>query len=135
VTLRASGQDVTPTPAPTVTARLNRDVPAIRTLRASRVSGGLQVEITGFSTPREVTSATFRFTPAPGSALQTTELTVQLSDGARAWYQNDQSRLFGSQFTLTQQFNVQGDTTAISSVTVTLTNGQGSSTSSSATFQ
>ncbi|MBI4906336.1 MAG: putative Ig domain-containing protein [Acidobacteria bacterium] len=135
VTLRAAGQDVTPSPAPALTAKINRDVPVIRGLRATRASGGLSVEITGYSTPREVASATFRFTPAAGSTLQTTEITVQLGDGARAWYQNEQSRLFGSQFTLTQQFNVQGDTSAISSVTVTLTNAVGNSQAANASFQ
>jgi len=60
---------------------------------------------------------------------------VQLADSASRWYQSEPSRAFGSQFTLTQQFNVQGDTSAISSVTVTLTNPQGASQAVSANFQ
>ena len=74
-------------------------------------------------------------TPAPGSTLQTAELTVQLTQSAQSWYQSDPSKPFGSQFTLTQQFNVQGSTTDISSVTVTLTNGQGTSQAATANFQ
>lgn len=130
----ANGQDITPDPLPAVTARLNKGAPVIRSVRATRTSTGLSVELTGYATAREITQAVFRFTPAPGSALQTTELTIPLTEGARTWYQSDQSRPFGSQFTLTQQFNVQGDTSSITSVTVTLTNSQGTSQAGTANF-
>ncbi len=135
--LRSAGQDITPSPAPVVESRLRRGTPVIvsNSVRATRISGGLQVDLSAYATSREVTGATFRFTPAPGSALQTTELTVPLNEGAQRWYQSDQSRAFGSSFTLSQRFNVTGDTTAIRSVTVTLTNAQGTSQSVTVDFQ
>ncbi|MBL8232657.1 MAG: putative Ig domain-containing protein, partial [Bryobacterales bacterium] len=133
--LRSGEQSIMPDPAPSITARLARGAPVVRQVVARRVASGLEVQITGYATTREITQALFRFTPAAGSTLQTTELTIQLGDGARTWYQGEQSRAFGSQFTLTQQFNVQGDTSAISSVTVTLTNAQGTSPAASANFQ
>jgi hypothetical protein len=133
--LEAGGQDLTPSPAPRQTARVNSAAPVLRTVRARRVTGGLEVEIIGFATSRELRQAVFRFTPIPGSALQTTELNVALESGARAWYESEASRQFGSQFTMTQQFNVQGDTSAIASVTVTITNAQGSSAAATASFQ
>lgn len=133
--LRTGDQSILPDPAPSITARLAKGAPVLRQVVARRVASGLEIQITGYATTREITQALFRFTPAAGSNLQTTELTVQLGDGARTWYQGEQSRAFGSQFTLTQQFNVQGDTSAISSVTVTLTNAQGTSPASSANFQ
>jgi len=135
VTMRSGTLDITPSPAPSAVGAIARSAPVIRTLRATRNATGLQVEMTGYATSREITSAVFRFTPVPGSSLQTTELTVSLSDGAQRWYQSDASKPFGSQFTLTQQFNVQGDTSAISSVTVTMSNTQGQSQAASATFQ
>lgn len=134
VRYEGAGQDLTPSPAPRLVARVNRAVPVIRSVRARRVTGGLEVELIGFATSRELRQAVFRFTPIPGSALQTTELTVPLTDGARTWYQSEQSRQFGSQFTLTQQFSVAGDTNAIASVTVTMTNEQGTSSAVSANF-
>ncbi|MBS1829070.1 MAG: putative Ig domain-containing protein [Acidobacteria bacterium] len=134
LTLRASGTDITPSPAPTVVGRVAKAAPVIRSVTARRVASGLEVVITGFSTTRDISSATFRFSPAPGSSLQTSELTVQLTDGARTWYQSEGSRAFGSQFTLTQQFNVQGDTSAIASVSVTLTNTSGTSAAGTANF-
>jgi hypothetical protein len=135
VRLEAGGQDLTPSPAPRQTARVNSAAPVLRTVRARRVTGGLEVEIIGFATSRELRQAVFRFTPIPGSALQTTELNVALESGARAWYESEASRQFGSQFTMTQQFNVQGDTSAIASVTVTITNAQGTSAAATASFQ
>jgi hypothetical protein len=135
VTMRAGTQDITPSPAPSTVGVIARSAPVIRTLRATRNSAGLQVDITGYATSREITSAVFRFTPVGGSSLQTTELTVQLTDGAQRWYQSDAAKPFGSQFTLSQQFNVQGDTSAISSVTVTMTNAQGQSQPATSNFQ
>ncbi|MBL8174504.1 MAG: putative Ig domain-containing protein, partial [Bryobacterales bacterium] len=135
LTMRAGGADITPTPAPAVVGRVAKAAPTIRAVTARRVAGGLEVVLTGFSTPRDITSATFRFSPAPGSSLQTSELTVQLTEGASGWYRSETSRPFGSQFTLTQLFNVQGDTSAIASVSVTLTNSSGTSTAGSANFQ
>ena len=106
-----------------------------RAATVTRTASGFDVAITGFATPREVTQAVFRFTAASGANLQTTELTVPLTDGAQRWYQSDASRPFGSQFTLTQQFNVTGDTSSITAVSVTLNNAQGASAASTATFQ
>ncbi|MBI3682288.1 MAG: putative Ig domain-containing protein [Acidobacteria bacterium] len=133
VTLRAQGQNITPSPAPVV-SRVSRAAPVLGGVQARRVPGGLEVVIVAYATSREVTAGRFQFTPSPGSSLQTTELTVQLGDGARRWYESEQSRQFGSQFTLTQQFNVQGDASAIASVGVTLTNSQGASQAVTANF-
>lgn len=135
VTLKAGSTDITPNPAPQLVSKISRAAPVIKSVTARRLTAGLEVTITGYATGREITSAAFRFTPASGSTLDTTELTVQLGDSAKTWYSSDASKPFGSQFTLTQQFNVQGNTGAISSVTVTMTNPQGTSTSVSANFQ
>ncbi|MCS7026039.1 MAG: Ig domain-containing protein [Bryobacteraceae bacterium] len=133
--LRSGEQILTPDPAIAVTARVARSSPVMRQVVARRSGSTLEVQVTGWATSREITQALFRFTPAPGTALQTTELTVALTEAARAWYQSEQSRAFGSQFTLLQQFNVQGDAAAIGAVTVTLTNSQGSSPAVTASLQ
>jgi hypothetical protein len=52
-----------------------------------------------------------------------------------AWYGSAASAQYGSQFTLTQPFTVQGDPAAVVSVSVTLTNKIGNSTPVSATLQ
>lgn len=132
--LRAQGQEITPSPVPSQVGRISRSAPVVRSVRARRVAGGLEIEVTGFATSREIVSALFRFTGSAGSSFQTAELTVPLTEAAQRWYQSEPSRPFGSQFTLTQQFTVQGDTNAIGSVTVTMTNSQGASQAASANF-
>ncbi len=71
----------------------------------------------------------FQFTPASGANLQTTSLTVALSSNFSEWYRKPEAPTFGSQFKLRITFNVQGEVSAISAVSVTLSNGQGSSSS------
>jgi hypothetical protein len=51
------------------------------------------------------------------------------------WFTDAQSQPYGSQFTFVQAFNVQGDTSAVASVTVTLSNTLGPSTPVTATLQ
>jgi hypothetical protein len=75
-----------------------------------------------------------QLTPSAGSNLQTTQLTIPLSDLAASWYQSAASGRFGSQFTLVLPFTVQGNAAGIDSVSVTLVNKQGSSPGISANF-
>jgi hypothetical protein len=130
--LRASGVDVTPSPVPQDTMRIDRLSPRITSVTVNRTANGIEVQIAGYSTTREVTSGTFRFTPATGSSLQNTEVTVQMTDAARQWFNDARSSQYGSQFLLVQPFTVQG--ASVSAVSVTLTNGQGTSAAASANF-
>jgi len=127
VTLQAGGRDVTPTPPPTRIIRIERSAPVITGMRVNRITSGFEVLLSGYSTPRQITQATFRLTPAAGSNLQTTELTLDVSGLFTRWYQDPASSQFGGLFTFAQSFTIQGDLNAISSVSVTLTNAQGTS--------
>jgi hypothetical protein len=60
---------------------------------------------------------------------------VPITTAATTWYQSTASNAFGGQFKLTLPFTVQGDVNAITSVSVTLSNSQGASTSVSANVQ
>mgnify|MGYP000622147679 CR=1 FL=1 len=132
---RAAGVDVTPSPAPSFTATVRAAAPVISSVRATRTSTGIEVVVTGFSTPRAMTQAVFRFAPSGVGTLQTTELTVPLDTVFTTWYRSDASRSFGSSFSYTQPFTVTGNVAAIGSVSVTLTNAQGSSQPMSAAIQ
>jgi large repetitive protein len=134
-TFRAAGVDVTPTPAPSVTIRIAPAPPGIRSVTAARTSAGITVTVTGFANTRELTSATFRFNPAPGSTQQSSEVTVNVAQLFSAWFADPQSQAYGSQFTFVQPFNVGGDAAGIASVTVTLTNGLGASSPVTANLQ
>lgn len=133
-TLQAAGQTLAAPPPRSI--RVGRAAPAIRSVRIeNRTANGFSVAVTGFSTPREVTQAVFRFTASGRGSLQTTEVQSAMTALFSTWYQAAASTPFGSQFTLVQPFTIQqGDIGAISSVSVTLVNSVGSSQAASATF-
>jgi hypothetical protein len=134
--LQASGQDVTPSPAPRRTIRIAAGAPVIvpGTLTAVRNSTGFTVTLTGYATDRELTQAIFVFTAAAGSSLQTTTLTVPIDAMFAAYFGGASATPFGSQFTYTQPFTVTGSAQSIASVTVTLVNRIGQSTPVTATL-
>jgi hypothetical protein len=106
---------------------INRTAPVMRNVLLVPTAGGFELHITGYSTPRQLTRADVQLTPSPGSNLQTTRLTIPLTDLASNWYQSAASRLFGSQFTLILPFTIQGNASGIDSVSVSLANDEGSS--------
>ena len=132
-TLSAGGTDITPSPAPSAQIRVNSTPPVITSVQATRAGSALTIVITGYTPTREVSQAIFHFNPASGANLQTTDLTVPVASLFAPWLQGNQ--VLGSQFQFTQSFNVQGDTQAIASVTVTLVNAQGNSQPVTATLQ
>ncbi len=125
--LEASGVTITPNPAPEHIIRIARAAPQISFLEVTRAAGALTIRMTGFATPRSVRSARFRFTAGAGATLQTSEFSLPVVDLFNGWYQNRQSTQFGSQFTFTQVFTVQGDASQIRAVEVILSNAEGES--------
>jgi len=124
--LQVGTTDVTPSPAPKITIRINAAPPTISSATATRNATGFTVVVTGFAPDREITSAQFTFNPAPGSTLQTTSLTVAVDAVFGPWFSGP-GVAFGSQFTFTQPFTIQGSAQSIVSVTITLVNKLGSS--------
>lgn len=125
---QSSNIDVTPTPAPSQTTRIKASAPVIVGASLVRSANGFSVQITGYSTAREVTQAVFHFTAASGSTLQSADLTVPVQSVFAKWFQDSASTPFGSEFSFTQPFTVQGDPTAVSLGSVTLSNSFGNST-------
>jgi len=132
--VRANGQDITPSPAPVITIRIPRTGPTITSVTATRRADGFDVTISGFSPSRDMTTGAFHFNAVSGQTLGTTDLTVQLSTLFAAWYNSAASAPYGSLFTMVMPFNTGGASTAIASVSVTLTNSTGSSNTVTATL-
>lgn len=129
VRLEAGGVEVTPAPTPSVSARMDRAAPVIVSAKLVRKSGGFDIQVTGYSTARELTEAVFQFSAASGSTLQQAQVRVPMDAVASAWFQDAASVRFGSQFTFTQSFTVQqGEASAVTPVSVTVTNRVGSAT-------
>ncbi len=127
----ANANDVTPSPAPTGTLVVNTTPPVITSVTITTTPGtGFSVNVTGYSTPRDMSAATFHFVPTSGTTLNAADFTVQVGSAFTAWYANSASLPYGSQFTLTVPFSVQGSTFPIAAATVTLTNSKGTSATS-----
>ena len=141
--LQAGGQSYLPDPDPydEMQYTIARSAPVITSVQVSKVSPGFSVLIRGYSTPLEMTQATFVFTAqtpifqlpncTPSSSetcrSSTSSFVVPLDSVFGAWYGGPSSTPFGSQFLYTQMFTVQGDVNAISEVSVTLQNSRGTS--------
>lgn len=125
--LRGAGVDLTPSPAPAYSTKIDRGAPVISRVSVTRSATGLSVQVTGYSTAREVNQAVFQFSAA-GRTLQAPSVTIGVDTLFGPWFQDLNSARFGSQFTFTQQFNIQGDAAVVNVDSVTLTNRVGSTT-------
>lgn len=130
VTLRLGSTVIEPDPFAVKTVRIPASGPQITRLVIVRNPSGFEVQVTGYSNIRQITGAAFRFTPAPGSSLGTTEVTVPVASVFETWFASAESRQYGGQFLLVVPFTLQGSAGALASVQVTLTNNAGSGSAS-----
>jgi hypothetical protein len=132
--LASGGTDITPSPAPQHTIRIAPAAPVISSLVLNRVSGGFELIVTGYSTPRQMTTALVKLTPASGNSLAASDFPLDLLNSFSSYYAGSASAPYGSQFRLVLPFFVPQGLTGIASASVTLTNPVGSSAPSSVTF-
>jgi len=127
ISLTADGVDITPASLVPVTITIPPSAPVINSVTIDRSGNNITISILGLSSTRDMTKATFHFTPASGASLKTTDLTVDLTGAFATWYQSAASDNFGTTFLYTQPFTLNSDATHVGGVTVTLTNSQGAS--------
>ena len=97
-----------PAPAPTVIT-INPTVPVItKVIPGAITTSGFSISVTGYSTPRDMTSALFHFTAPTNTQLASADVTVPLTSAFTSWYSNSASNPFGSLFTMTVQFTFTG---------------------------
>ena len=130
----AGGQNITPANLPVRSMTIARTAPKINSVQVVKGGKGFSIVVTGFSPPRQVVQADFTFSPAAGANLDTAHVTVIVDPAFTIWYTGTSSPEYGSQFTYTQPFSVQGNVSDIGSVSVTLAHSTGTSTAVSATF-
>jgi sugar lactone lactonase YvrE len=129
VTLRltAAGVNITPANVVPITIVVPKAAPTISAVSISTSGNTLIVLTTGYSTTREIQSATFSFTAANGATLAQKTVIVPAATLFSAWYTTAGSAQYGSAFTYSQQFTLSGSPSSIASVSVTLTNAVGTS--------
>jgi hypothetical protein len=134
--LSAGGIDITPTPAPSATTQIAAAAPVITGIQVIRNAdsftgckqGQICIQVTGYSTTREVTQAVFNFNAASGQTLQSSASSISVDVGSlfTNWFSTS---TMGSQFIFVQPFTVTGDPAVVLPVSVKLTNRTGSVTS------
>ena len=116
---------------------ISRTAPQITSIKlANKTATGFDVCVAGYTPSRDITSVSYQFVASGQGTLQTTQLTAGsgLIGQFTSWFQSPTSVTTGSQFLLDQTFTVSGPDTAIGSITVTLQNGSGTTTSTSVPY-
>ena len=126
--LAANGVNVTPPSVVPISIAVPKVAPTVSAVTFSGSGDTLTVVLTGYSSTREIQSATFFFTPAQGASLAEKSVTVTANALFTTWYTGADSAQFGSSFTYTQTFILSGPATNIGGVGATLTNTIGTST-------
>jgi len=114
-----------------------RSGPKITAIKlANKTASGFDVCVSGYSSRRDVTAASYQFAGSGTGTLNTTNLPAgaDLIGKFTSWYQGTTSVTTGGQFLLDQTFTVSGPDNAIGSITVTLANDAGSTTSASVPY-
>jgi hypothetical protein len=126
--VQVAGQGVTPANS-TFDVTIPLLPPVITSVRIlNRLSAGFDVEVTGYSTTRDITQATFQFAAGSGGSLLTAQLQPDVASTFTTYYQSAPSATVGSAFVYLQPFIAeQGDANVVTSITVTLTNSRGNS--------
>ena len=127
VTLTVPGQ--TPSTS-TITVDAAAPIIEANSVQITNVTAsGFDVEFVATSTTRDATNATFTFTPVAGDQITgTTTFTVDVSSLLTPWFSSADGLTYGGAFSLTIPFTLTGSSSAIQSVSVTLTNSVGTST-------
>lgn len=101
-----------------------------------KTAAGFSLLVTGLATGRSVTQMDFTFTPTAGENVTTSKITLPVESSFLAWYASTGALQYGSLFTATVPFTMQGDVSkvtsvvdTIQSVSVTITNRLGASSS------
>jgi hypothetical protein len=108
--LRIAGSAVPLVPSPKL-FQVRRTIPVITDACFNVKATGIEAVVTGYTTTRQLTSATFTFTPAASS-------TVDLTASAAVYFQGDDSIRNGGAFTLTIPFTAEGGNIAGASLTL-----------------
>lgn len=130
-TLQGAGVSQLPSPAPSSTISVARSAPVITpgSVKIVNTTGGFTVELQGYSTPRDLTTANFAFSASAAGRIEgDATFPVNVSSSFTTWFASATGQQNGSRFFVTVPFTVTGDANLIQSVSVTLTNSAGTST-------
>jgi hypothetical protein len=133
--LAAGGVNALPQQAPSRTITIPRLPPVITGVRIlNAAANSFDVEVTAYSTPRDMTTATFTFGAAPGTSIAGAEtFTFDVRSVVNQWYASAESLMFGSLLRMRVRFTIEGDARLLQRVTAVLANSVGNSTPATGT--
>jgi hypothetical protein len=133
------GMDLTPGNPKTLRATLAASAPKLVNLSVdSRTANGFTLQATGYTTTRSLTKATVSFKGKTGYNFSGTTFSFDLTSSSFLWFTSQASAAFGGQFNVQLPFALSTSDRAtdalppiqaIESVTVTLSNEKGASSS------
>ncbi len=134
--LTSGGTSVLPSSSVTASVAIP-PLPPVITAGSAQITNltatGFDVVLTGYSTTRDMTTANFTFTAAPGTQFSgPATFSVPMDSLFSTWFSSQAGQTNGSAFLLTVPFTLSGDSGVLQSVSVTLTNSVGTSVSASA---
>jgi hypothetical protein len=126
--LTAGGQVITPANIQPISITVPPAAPIVTSFTLTRSGNSVTANLIGFSNTRELSQAVFHFGAANGSTINTPDITVPATAIFASWFTNVASQAYGSSFLYTQPFSLSSDQSAVGTVSVTLTNSAGVST-------
>jgi hypothetical protein len=134
-----SGLDLTPPSAQALALTIAAAAPSLiqaQITSASQVS--FTVSVSGYTTPHSLSSLTYKFVGTNGA---TATFSVDVTSTSALWFASTSSLAFGGEFSVAVPFAIPSPsstalaTSGVKSVSVTATNGQGTSNTVSVTLQ
>jgi len=113
--------DLTPLNPPSFSIAVPQSAP--RLLGASitgKTASGFTLLVTGMATGRSVTQIEVQFTPTANETVATTKVTLPVESSFLAWFSTPASQAYGSLFTASVPFSMQGDVNKVTNVVDTL---------------
>ncbi|MDP2999355.1 MAG: choice-of-anchor D domain-containing protein [Bryobacterales bacterium] len=103
-----------------------------------KTASGFTLLVTGMATGRSVTQIEVQFTPTANETVATSKVTLPVESSFLAWYSTAASQAYGSLFTASIPFTMQGDVNKVTNVidtlqslSVTISNRQGTTAAQS----
>jgi len=131
----AGGVSLTPSNPPTLQFTVPAEAPVLVSATvASSGTNSVVLNFTGYSTTRSLTTLNVQFTAATGFSLPNSQVPVNLSQAAPAWFDSSASQAFGGLFTISVPFTFSGTPPTgitllqtIASASATVSNSTGTS--------
>ncbi len=128
---QAGSIDITPDTLPEVRFQVAKAAPVLqRVVLGNAGQGRFTLQVTGYTSAREVDKLSFSFAGVTGSDLRTPSFEADVSQAFRTYFGGNQSVSFGSQFMASAEFTFdEGEFDDLGTVSVTAANASGESNS------